>query len=688
MDYELNPSFQELESLEASRRVIAGHLTDDDLVTPDVRAMYERAAETLDDKIAAVAHSPELQDSVAQDGDTALQGRQQLEGLRGILPDDELEPQIGAFNERLQRVNDYFGHYGAESEGARLFATKVAAAGIAVSTTTETVPAVEVAAPAEVDDIVPPSPERDRSKTPVSVTFRRNVVQIGKFGQIVPFRPRTSESVIDHSDARRKALKYILVSEGELTPHQIWEAAYDGRPFDKDAFKPIRDWLVKITYRRQPIIHFNAKRGLSSRYSARGNLAFVVEHADELDDEQTVAVIDEKIDIIDEPDTKEVVNLPFDASNVYLAAHQLHTFNFVLEAYGYPTLENEVLDALEPYAPDLSHIRDDEVAIRDSKMQALENVRTFVDDDEKFLDYLDNVDLDPTSPTFKFFEYISLLDGPEQRELVDKLFKASLAHIAEVPGGKAGMLISDTEQVAVDEHGDIIRPPQPSEVSIPHDDDEIATWLDLDILPVGSDTKPDTDKGVSADGTGEADEDAFLTQPDAPESDTTGLSIDTVEEDNPEEQSAKDSTADLGKTAINELGLVIPDDSDIIRDKFEETREHIQAIADEIVDTIVNANMPENIGRPQIATTLTWFRRDTVKKWAGDQKGPRARHTRTDRFSFEEILEIGLLRRPEIKSVAGKSHKTVVKEIVASSAARIRADVEKQRREAEAQSRV
>ncbi len=84
---------------------------------------------------------------------------------------------------------------------------------------------------------------------------------------------------------------------------------------------------------------------------------------------------------------------------------------------GIPTIEGSLLDALRKYMPDYSKLRNDSKAIRSVRESALGRILEFLEDEERFLTYLERTR--ENDPDYKFVSYILWITRSRKKEYLN-----------------------------------------------------------------------------------------------------------------------------------------------------------------------------------------------------------------------------------------------------------------------------
>jgi hypothetical protein len=408
---------------------IQGILESGEITSPAIVQAYEIAIRQLAFDEASLASSSDVQGYYATVLQTAQKEIVQLEPLVGILSETDINTLRSSAEERALTAQEFFSAYGSLTPEETEFVVQTGAE-LAVTQTVEVSPvpesddepeasiasddaALEASGAQETEQGTPTSVEMGEAlKTTVRLRVKGSVLQIGKQGKIIPLAAKTIGNRRDYSDMRVRALKALADPEHEdrmFNPHELWANMYDdGRPYDSDAMISVRKWLEKLTFRKEAIVITNKKRAMGSRYWV--SPSFQLEFVDDT--------------VVDWSNEAQPTELKIDLGDLYLAARHLEQFDFVFRQLGYPEMERGMSEALKPHIPDYSHLKGDERAIRAQRLEAVERIEAMVNDESRFLAFLDSIEKD--SAESKMATFLSDIDGVEQWTLVKRLFTSRI----------------------------------------------------------------------------------------------------------------------------------------------------------------------------------------------------------------------------------------------------------------------
>lgn len=420
--------------LELEQQTEELRLATETALLPEVRAAVEAAISHLGSAALTLAQTPSLQEGYSIYGTEGLEGLSQLERLESILPEEQLVPLRQSLTERVQTANEFFNKYGTHSPEAKEFISKSGGA-TAVGQSVEVVP-IEIT---ETVDELESEHTSETPKTELTLLFREDYLQIGKQGRVIPFQtrdPRIGER--DYSQYRKSALKALIANQGrELRTNELKDAM--GEPdIKKDELARVRDWLLKITYRRQPLVVTRGiKRGMY--YSIAPNFALEIE---------------------DLTKTKRFEGVKFTAGDMYIAARHLEQFNPFFEEYDMPIIDCELSKSLEAHAPDFSRHKGNDQAIWSSRQAAFGRATKMLDSDDDFFGFLDRTNT--ASAEFKFAQYLFDLEV-EQRQVLSRFMHAKV-ETEPLPDGGIRLWAVDAldknniiASVKINKHGELER---------------------------------------------------------------------------------------------------------------------------------------------------------------------------------------------------------------------------------------
>lgn len=609
-----------LHEVEQRLAVIDGRIQEGDFITVEVEEGYLTAKETLSSQAEAMATSETIQKFYSELGFQALRGIEELAPLEGILPEDKILPMKQEFLSRLERAKQFFDRYAASSEDAKLFISRVAAAGEAVRQSTTVVLSVEadgsvtdepfrVPSPTEAD--APTSVEstdesvqqneevideqegtvlEELQKITVGLRVRDGQLLIGKQGRIVPFSKRHYERQADYSEARLAALKLLVARQSEeLSPNELWQAMYGDSPFEAQAMGNIRSWLLGLSYKRRPLVIFNKKRGPSARYriSPEFNLSLV--------EETVIAPAEELQPLVDKGD-------------LYIAAAHLAKFNPILEKNGISPVDKQIEDALSKFAPNYSHIRGDAQAIRDSRQAAIERILEFMSDQDRFFQYLESAR--DNSADLRFVQQLFDMEE-EQKIMVSRLMRANLIY-EPIPG-------NDFRLEALDEKNRLI-----------------------DYFDSREKRNGDVTADVQVQDTGDSKAAARNLK----------SKVETVEESADKKSQQAERTEGDAERKKRQL-------SDGEKEKLNELR----LVAEGIAAVYMEHYDPEkSYSRPQLQATFSTLTTRMVSNASENARGPRGVHKK---FSVRDVIGILLYSNPDFQNLCtNKKFKKLVDQII------------------------
>jgi hypothetical protein len=419
-----NPELEELRKVQQQLDTISGHLEADNLATDSLRGVYEQAQARLQEQLAEMASSPTVQDCVADIGQTAIVGYEQLAPLDGIMSAEELTPLREEFDGRVKAALAFFETYGAVTEEAASFIAKVAATGMGVRAHAEVTPVEPEAEPAAPPTRRPARDQLRRSGQPESkadrpkvlVEIEEDAVLIGKEGNnktklTATYDPRHS----DYSALRAEVLDWLISASAgkEVSPHEIWAGIHAEEtvvpPYDYQAMTQALVWMKqKLTYRRSPLVISNGKRGNGSRYHLNPRLDIELVGNYYAADRQGVE------------SKKDTLAEEFGLSDLYITANHLAMFGPLLKDSG---IETPSPTSLESYQPNLKRLCGDAKAIAEYRVRALERVELFMDDVDNLTRFLSNYALE--SPEYEFVNFLHGLSD-QQEAFVERLFAATI----------------------------------------------------------------------------------------------------------------------------------------------------------------------------------------------------------------------------------------------------------------------
>ncbi len=406
------PELAELPELDAKVAELKQKL-DSVPASSELGPLYSRGVDVVTQQIGQIV-SPEFQTELVTYGQEAATNLEGLEPLQGVLPDEEIVPLRDDYTQRLEQVRSFRESYGTYLDPEVATELEQSLGEVATVAQVEPIPATDPEG-AEGEGAAP-TPETE--PTELTLTVRGSVLKIGKDGRVVPFSRKTNESHRDYSLERRDALQR-LVEESQIEDSDGWLRPKEMKA-DNDIssshFLQVTNWLLGLTFRNKKLIEKEGTRGGSVyRFCPDFNVSLIFAKAPT------------------KRATKEQAKKGLlDKGDVYIALNQLENYRPILQNLEIPVWDEDLVDAIKPYAPDYSHIRNDTKAIRDVRAKSLGRIYDFMDDEERFLAYIDNSNAG--DPDHKFVEYLLDLEA-EQRDVLKSIMSAVEVYREDRPDG-------------------------------------------------------------------------------------------------------------------------------------------------------------------------------------------------------------------------------------------------------------
>ncbi len=288
---------------------------------------------------------------------------------------------------------------------------------------------------------------QEQEKKTLTVAFEIDGVLLGKGrGKMLPYEIYQGSNISDkdYPDMRKKALLFIAENaETKLSSKEIWVKIADDHTsdnFDKDTFYRVWTWLKKIKYKNLPLIQH--KSG-SPYYQFTSEYVPNIVRNDQDDDDsgrpvgpspspgsdhgpEVVVVNTDDADAVQglskegSSTTESCANLP-DFRLALVASGVLSRFNFVLEANGFPRVDEKILDPLKKYGRSSSN--DDDVSSQ--YVEAAQMLSELLDDNNiSLLDDLSDLVL-TQDPRANFADFLlTIITEKGGKELLCSLLHA------------------------------------------------------------------------------------------------------------------------------------------------------------------------------------------------------------------------------------------------------------------------
>ncbi len=434
------PPFLELSQLEQKRADILSRLDEDGLLTPELKDAYSRGLDVVGNHIVQIVSQAGFQDEIINYGQAAVRNLEGLETLEGILPEEELGPLRTDFTQRLAAVRNFLEHHSDYlSESTRAYLEQSLGEVAVVGGLGPIIPeATALPAEEEVPPAVPIETTGEKDRVQLELTARKGVLQIGKHGKIVPFSKNLQPGHRDYGQERLAVLRVLVENQERLLKSGELKEASGNPNMTNNEFAVVRSWLLSLTYRRQPLIEkTGSTKGSSYGIAPQFNIDLVDAEASEAEKEDKTLL---------------------DKGDVWVAVRQLETYRPMLANLGIPTIEGNLLDALKKYMPDYSILKNDTRAIRSVRQAALGRILEFLEDEERFLTYLERAK--ENDPDYKFVSYLFELEA-EQREVLKAIMQAVEVIREERPDGYIMVAVDAQDQPVAQTKLITDRPPTP-----------------------------------------------------------------------------------------------------------------------------------------------------------------------------------------------------------------------------------
>ena len=280
----------------------------------------------------------------------------------------------------------------------------------------------------------------EKSFPHIVVTFTEDGVKIGNKGQTVKF-PTPHNFQKNYNQHRREVLKVLIVNAGgqPILVKDLWERAIGDEPFDSSAMLSIRNWLTKLTFRRQKLVSHNGVRGEYSGYFIKNPNVSFVEESSTTDQLSTASEVTEEVQ---QPVEKDKINFPVDEIETLIFIKFLETRAKALENAGIPILEildskvDEMLDSLDinslleaKYGGDLNLAR----------KSIIKTVISYFEDEYSVFE--DIAQLTEEDVRFDLLAYLFELNTEQRKQLLSEVAEADPDIVAKLLISRKGMIV-------------------------------------------------------------------------------------------------------------------------------------------------------------------------------------------------------------------------------------------------------
>lgn len=286
------PELAIINELEGRKQTLETSMGESSFALPGLALKYEEAIGHLDEEATNIARGENLQAVMAGIGATALLGIRQIELLRGITPDKELDALVDELTPQLEKTRAFFDRYGTEGEDAEEFMKAVGSVGVSTEAEVPSETLEQEDESPEIEAAGSQVPTPGKSETPAAagsigertasseiepkeklkINIAENDIWIGDRCLSDKIQPRTKERLISN-------LRIIneLKPGQVITASELRERASPEIPPNSDQYKPIFAWLEEFARSpdtNQEVLVHNGKRGTGSRYERNPEIDF------------------------------------------------------------------------------------------------------------------------------------------------------------------------------------------------------------------------------------------------------------------------------------------------------------------------------------------------------------------------------------------------------------------------------
>lgn len=315
----------------------------------------------------------------------------------------------------------------------------------------------------------------ETAKPHVKITIRDNGLLIGKNGRYYKTSDVRHQSQRDYTEERLAVLDTLVEHQGEvLTVAQLWEATFGVEtPFDRDVMSQVRAWLGKLTFRRQPIVEHNGKRGPASAYGITGFDVQIVKETVTRSKVPT-SLPDSVLPAGDVtlPTRSNADTLPFPENSIEqsvkatfplslyessVVATLLDINKPVLRSNEIDTIPVDIVNKLRDKVTKVNAkkimTRLDCDSIRELRVRAIDRLHTFFEDEDKVLDAIGA--MSAKDDRYELFSYLFQMEGEDRVRLLNGLVDAEHSGTADVSTAKfGGYTVTDTKHTIAIDLGD------------------------------------------------------------------------------------------------------------------------------------------------------------------------------------------------------------------------------------------
>ncbi len=411
-----NPQLIRLDELAAKKELLETQIQRDDFVDPSIKGAYVEAHANLGTEIVAMTDDETVRQELESIRDDAEKGLAQLNEL-AELTDGVADPTLREeFESRIDKVSSYIGEKSIAST-------------------------VEQPSPASPDNSEVQA-QGEQVRTDVRLTVSNTGVDIGEEGEHVLFDKRSNPDQTSYESERRTALIHIISHQGEeIKQEDVWQAIRsDSGHSDEDyakVMKNVRSWLTNLKFNKLPLIDHNGERGAGATFTTLEQFQF------ELEVKEEEAAKEPEVEL---PEYEQIIS----TKDMALVAHKLSLISGVLESYGFPAVDNDLLTELTRLANNVNDptYNDEKVDIETKRERAVERIQ----DPDLLEQYIEAAEED--SPQYLFVEYFLDLEcAADSKDLMRRLINSKIesSHVIErgsrYKGSTAVLRDSETGEV-------------------------------------------------------------------------------------------------------------------------------------------------------------------------------------------------------------------------------------------------
>ena len=439
--------FAEYSALEEERTKLAQQA---EAASEFTRGIYQSGIYQADARLAALRDDPEFTSRLTELYTPVQNAQAELDVLStsqavksGLIKPETIEQARQSLSETIAASPDlYFAvSYYA---GVKVVAGEAELDTDIPETPVITPEAEAQSAPAQ-EALTEPAPAETEKlpKKLLTITLRGDTLKVGQSGQFIKLSSRTNEAQKDYSTARLKLLEVLIkhsATDKLISASDLWKETFPDQDMDSNTMGAFRNWITRLTYNRKPVVYYNQKRGMGSKYAIRD---FEIEYIQRPQRKTPVASTETKkkpakpqttpsqssteaisAEAPDTPEAESTEYFPLTSYECLVVAEFLRINGDVMQQRGLQKLDQKIVDELRqlPTGQAQKNMIQGYGSVPDARRAFLQNLKSFFEDEERIENAIDTISED--DPRFPIFSYFFEMEGDDRWGLMVQLVDA------------------------------------------------------------------------------------------------------------------------------------------------------------------------------------------------------------------------------------------------------------------------